>query len=118
MVRVMVRLALAPGVPRPALADGSNSLFGAWLVERIASIALDWPAVGFCRIDVQPTGVDLVLTARAGAPPVAVGAAIAHAIRTEVQAAALACCGLEDGAPLWGAETMILEERDPARHAA
>lgn len=117
MVRMMVRLALAPAMPRAALADGRNSLFGGWLVERITSIALDWPAVGFCRIDVQPDSVALILTARAGAPPVAVGAAVARAIRTEVQTAALACCGLADGAALWRAETVIVVEHEPGRHA-
>jgi hypothetical protein len=110
MSRVVVQLALAGGMPRP-LNGHCPSLFGVWLRERIASIAIDWPAVGFHRIELLADGVRLVLLPRAATPSEAVGLAIARAVRLEVEAAALACCGLESGAALWQGHTVVIVER-------
>ena len=106
MSRVVIQLGLASGMPGP-LNGGCASLFGVWLRERIASIVIDWPAVGFQRIEVLPDGVRLTLIPRADMPPEAVGVAIARTIRTEVHAAALACCGLKRGA-VWSEETLVI----------
>ena len=113
MSRVVVQLALASGIPRP-LIGRCPSLFGVWLRERIASIAIDWPAVGFHRIELLTDGVRLVLLPRATMPSEAVGLAIARAVREEVQAAALACCGLRDGV-VWGSHTVVIVEENPTK---
>ena len=108
MSRVVVQLALAAGMPRP-LNGRCPSLFGVWLRERIASIAIDWPAVAFHRIELLADGVRLLLLARAATPPDVVGLAIARAVRLEVQSAALACCGLQRGT-IWDDATVVIVE--------
>jgi len=105
MSRIVVQLALAAGMPRP-LNGRCPSLFGVWLRERIASIAIDWPAVGFHRIELMADGVRLALQAPAATPPEAVGLAVARAVRVEVESAALACCGLPSGI-IWDNATVV-----------
>ena len=111
MVRVLVQLELAAGMPRPLNGRGRASLFGIWLRERVVSIALDWPAIGFHHIDLLPDGVRLVLVPPAAMLSEAVGLAIARAVRTEVESAALACCGLRDGV-VWQSSTVVVVGRE------
>lgn len=114
MPRVVVQLDLASSVAQLRLGTGSVSLFGAWIAERIASLAIDWPGVAFHRIDLTARGVQLTLIPRVGMSPVAVGLAIARAIRTETQAAALSCCGLKAGRNLWDSQTVVIvQSSDP-----
>ena len=109
MSRIVVQLGLAGGMPRP-LIGRCPSLFGVWLRERIASIAIDWPAVGFHGIELLPDGVRLVLLARGATPSEVVGLAIARAVRVEVESAALAWCGLQRGT-IWDDATVVIVER-------
>src|SRR5690242_20061595 len=106
---LLVELRLASGMPRPLFGE-TASLFGIWLLERIASLAIDWPAVGFHRIVLLPDGVRLTLVPRFPVPAAVVGFAIGRAVRAEVEAAALKCCGLEDGGPVWSGETVVIVE--------
>lgn len=118
MERVLVQLELAAGMPRP-LHGRCPSLFGVWLRERIVSISLDWPAVGFHRIELLPDGVRLLLfTPRIGVPPDVTGLAVARAIRGEVQSAALAYCGLREGDAVWRETTVRMVEGDPTGNVA
>ena len=114
MVRVLVQLELAAGMPRPLNGRGRASLFGIWLRERVVSIALDWPAIGFHHIDLLPDGVRLVLVPPAAMLSEAVGLAIARAVRTEVESAALACCGLRDGV-VWSSHIVVIVEENPTK---
>jgi hypothetical protein len=111
MPRIVVQLALAAGMPRP-LNSRCPSLFGGWLRERIASIAIDWPAVGFHRIELLPDGVRLVLLPQAGTPLEAVGLAIARAVRVEVESAALSSCGLQHGV-MWDDHIIVIVVENP-----
>jgi hypothetical protein len=113
MSRIVVQLALAAGMPRP-LNGRCPSLFGGWLRERVASMAIDWPAVGFHRIELVADGVRLALQARDATPPEAVGLAVARAVREEVESAALACCGLRSGEALWRGHTVVIVDRQEA----
>ena len=63
-------------------------------------------------------GIRILLLPQAAAPPVAVGLAIARAIRTEVQAAALACSGLPDGEAVWQGHTVLIVEGATVGNAA
>lgn len=91
MPRVLVRLAFTPEAPRCALrtlAGERRAPFGTWLRERVASLALDWPAVAIHQQHHSAAGVELVLLPRRGLPPLVCGRALARAAERELSVAA------------------------------
>lgn len=62
MARALLRLTAAAGTP-PLLENGRLAPFGAWVRERVASLVLDWPAVGFHRIEITTMGLEVILVA-------------------------------------------------------
>jgi hypothetical protein len=91
MSRVLVRLAFAPGAPRCALSTPlgeRRAPFGTWLRERVASLALDWPAIAIHQQHHSPVGVELVLLPGRGLPPLVSGRALARAAERELSVAA------------------------------
>lgn len=96
MARALLRLTAAAGTP-PLVENGRLAPFGAWVRERVASLVLDWPAVGFHRIDVTARGLELLLVAGQHAEPRAQFLAVLRAVEraTERSAGRRIWCDLE-----------------------
>lgn len=77
--------------------NGRLAPFGAWLRERVASLVLDWPAVGFHRIDITPSGLELLVVAGNHADPRAQFLAVLRAVEraTERGAGTRLWCDLQ-----------------------
>lgn len=86
MPRVILQFSLA--APLAATGDhGHPSLLGAWIRERIASAAIDWPGVAFDHIRICKHDVRLGIIPPPHIPPAVVGIAIARAITNEINSA-------------------------------
>lgn len=89
--RALLRLTLAPGSPRAVVRRGDALVvtsFGRWLLERVASVILDWPAVAFHRVELTTAGLELVLIPGCHAPARAQSEAVATALARELDLAA------------------------------
>lgn len=87
----MLRFTLVPESPGAVVRRGETCVatpFGRWLLERIASAMLDWPAVAFHRVELTSAGLELVLIAGDHAPAAAQFEAVATALARELDIAA------------------------------
>jgi hypothetical protein len=81
-MQIEVRVIAAPGAPSMGCQDRLSDL-GCLLRERVASMALDWPALGFLRIEPERHTLRIVLAVPRCVPAMVAAAAVARAIRRE-----------------------------------
>lgn len=88
--RGLVRFTLSTASPPLLVRGGASWLatpFGRWMLERVASAMLDWPAVAFHRVELTASGLELVLIAGEHAPARAQFEAVATAFSRELDLA-------------------------------
>ena len=89
--RGLLRFTLATGSP-PLVVRRRDTLtatpFGRWMLERVASAMLDWPALAFHRVELTVAGLEVVLIAGDQAPARAQFEAMATALARELDVAA------------------------------
>ncbi len=90
--------------------------FGRWILERVASATLDWPAVAFHRVELTPTALELVLIAGRHAPARVQFEAVARAMARELEVAARRRWPLQEA--LWVTVEVVLESAAPSPRSA
>jgi hypothetical protein len=113
-VRGLIRLTLMAGSPPLLVRSGDECIatpFGRWMLERVASAMLDWPAVAFHRVEVTEAGLEVLLVTGKHAPAQVACEAVSQALSRELDVAARR--GRWVGAPLWSGVDVVVEE--PAR---
>lgn len=88
MARALLRLTAAAGHP-PLRHEGRLAPFGCWLREQVASLVLEWPAVGFHRVEITSHGLELLLVSGSHAEPRAQFLAVLRAVERQTERGAI-----------------------------
>ncbi len=108
--RGLVRFTLTDGAPTLTCRRGETTVaepFGRWMLERVASATLDWPAVAFHRVEVTPRTLEVLLIAGDHAPAGIQFEAVAHALARELDVATRRRWPLSGA--LWAAIEVVVE---------